>query len=175
MRSLTSSTGVLLAATVSAALLTGCGSSSDDSGLPSVSTSAQTRSGGGATSATPSGQAYTQCMRDHGVQMADPDPKTGQPKFDSSVNTNSATVKTALTACKNLLPAGTRGGADTKNLGPYLAFAKCMRQHGLPEFPDPQPGPKGLFPDSGVDRNSPAFQKASTACQSFLDKAGNQP
>ncbi|MGF7237897.1 MAG: hypothetical protein ACQSGP_23490, partial [Frankia sp.] len=123
-------------------------------------------------SVAPSAQAYTQCMRDHGVQMSDPDPKTGQPKFDPSVSPNSATVKAALAACKDLLPAGTRGGGITQNMGAYLAFSACMRQHGLPGFPDPQPGPKGLFPDTGIDRDSPTFQKAATACQSFLDQAG---
>jgi hypothetical protein len=157
---------VIATTMITVTLVSGC-SSSAPSGLPSVSSAKS-------ASTTPAADAasYTQCMRDHGVQMADPDPTTGQPKFDPSVNPDDATVKAALAACQQLLPAGTRSGANSQDLDAYLAFAKCMRANGLPDFPDPQPGPDGLFPNSGVDRNSPTYQKAATACQKYLDQAG---
>lgn len=42
-----------------------------------------------------------------------------------------------------------------------VAFADCMRAHGISNFPDP--GPNGINL-SGVDTQSPAFQSAHEAC-----------
>lgn len=68
-------------------------------------------------------------------------------------NTTTATPSTT---------SGTQGNA--------VAFARCMRSHGISDFPDPNS--QGLFvmnpgqhPD--LDRNSPTFQSASTACESL--------
>lgn len=48
-----------------------------------------------------------------------------------------------------------------------LAFAQCIRDHGLPDFPDPKDS--GISLDgSGVDINSPAFKAAKEACESLL-------
>jgi hypothetical protein len=52
-----------------------------------------------------------------------------------------------------------------------LAYAKCMRSHGIPNFPDPtvqdNAGSKGVgfSMPSGVDPHSPQFQSASKTCQ----------
>jgi len=63
-----------------------------------------------------------------------------------------------------------------------LAFAKCMRTHGLPRFPDPlASAPRGsgpivalggmLFkPGQGLDPQSPAFQEAASRCGVDLPK-----
>jgi len=55
----------------------------------------------------------------------------------------------------------TGGGTSSQGLstaGSYtLAFARCMRAHGVPKFPDPG-GPIG--PGSGFDPGSPSFQAA---------------
>lgn len=51
-----------------------------------------------------------------------------------------------------------------------VTFAKCMRTHGDPSFPDP--GPDGGFPnDNGsLRKNSPQFKKAQAACKSQAPK-----
>lgn len=52
-------------------------------------------------------------------------------------------------------------------------FAQCMRDNGV-DVPDP--GPDGKFGDwgsSGIDRSSPAFQKAMEACQDELPGGGD--
>jgi len=41
-----------------------------------------------------------------------------------------------------------------------LAFAECMRAHGVPKFPDPDGKAGQLGPGSGVDPTSQAFQAA---------------
>ena len=44
-----------------------------------------------------------------------------------------------------------------------LAFAACMRSHGLPDFPDPG----STFP-ADIDENSLAYGAAARACRSLL-------
>ncbi|WP_152362263.1 hypothetical protein [Microlunatus speluncae] len=121
-------------------------------------------------SQSPDAYAYAACMRDHGIDMADPDPQTGLPTVGDGVDPESAAFKEAHQACGDLLPGGIRGQSDDTGIDSYLEFAKCMRENGMPDFPDPQPGSgQGMFP--GTDRNDPAFGKASEACQHIL--AGN--
>jgi hypothetical protein len=161
----TSLAGLIAGVALTGGLAAGCGSGSSGSGLPAVSGTGKASP----TGTTASAVAYTQCMRGHGVNMADPDPSTGMPKLGASVDPGDPSVKAALSACKSLLPSGTRTGSSPADMTVYLAYAKCMRGNGLPDFPDPHPGPNGIFPDSGVDRDSAAFQQASAACQHVLD------
>ncbi|MFF0445137.1 hypothetical protein ACFYT4_01750 [Streptomyces sp. NPDC004609] len=51
-----------------------------------------------------------------------------------------------------------------------LAYSKCMRDNGVPKFPDPQQDGGGvrLTPGQGVDMNSPAYKSAQESCR---DKA----
>lgn len=47
-----------------------------------------------------------------------------------------------------------------------LAYAACMRSHGLPDFPDPDSS--GGFPMPGnIDPNSPRYQAAANACKAY--------
>ena len=54
-----------------------------------------------------------------------------------------------------------------------LAFAKCMRANGVPNFPDPKPGGGFEFPVSaGNDPASPAFRAAQAKCRKLLPGGG---
>lgn len=53
-----------------------------------------------------------------------------------------------------------------------LALAKCMRAHGVPNFPDPTAGGNGFELGPGLDLSSPAFKAARVACQRFLPVVG---
>jgi hypothetical protein len=77
---------------------------------------------------------------------------------------------TAASAGTGAASNGSTGGSES---GPPesqdLAFAKCMRAHGLPNFPDPSPGGgfqvrRGL----GDEPSSPAFQSARAKCKDIL-------
>jgi hypothetical protein len=71
------------------------------------------------------------------------------------------------------------GGSSSSTAGPLslsgvtdqaLAYAKCMRAHGISNFPDPtvQDNAKGKgvgFSITGIDRNSAQFVSASKLCQ----------
>jgi hypothetical protein len=53
------------------------------------------------------------------------------------------------------------GGQGTQASGSWTAaFAKCMRAHGVPNFPDPGGQGGQLGPGSGIDPNSPKFTAA---------------
>jgi hypothetical protein len=60
-------------------------------------------------------------------------------------------------------PSSDPGDAD-------LAYAQCMRDHGISDFPDPQPGGGDiqLEPGSDLDPNNPQFKAADDACKSLL-------
>ena len=73
----------------------------------------------------------------------------------------------AAVACGLLLVAcGTSGRPRPTAAGADLAlrFARCMRAHGVPNFPDPEAGGGGFQLGSGIDPRSPAFQSAHRAC-----------
>lgn len=59
---------------------------------------------------------------------------------------------------------------STGSQGNPVAYAQCMRSHGIPDFPDPNAN--GNFtiqagPGSDLDPSSPAFQSADNACKAF--------
>lgn len=162
---------------VLALALAACGGSDDDSGdVPSAGGSTTTV--GEVTEAdTSGGLAFTECMRDEGIEMEDPDPATGVPQFSGGAEaTQTPEFDDAMEGCEDLLPeGGIRGETDQDNLEQLQAFAECMRENGMPDFPDPQPGENGVFgSDTTIDRTSPAFQAASEACQDTLTGGGGE-
>jgi hypothetical protein len=49
-----------------------------------------------------------------------------------------------------------------------LQFSQCVRNHGVPNFPDPDGS--GRIPDPasvGVNQGSPQFQAANQACATY--------
>jgi hypothetical protein len=64
--------------------------------------------------------------------------------------------------------------------GDLAAYSACMRKHGVPNFPDPDSHGRlkitsGLSKGgqkTGVDVNSPQFQKAQQACQKLMPNGG---
>ncbi len=60
------------------------------------------------------------------------------------------------------IPGG--NGADA------LSFAKCMRSHGVPNFPDPNA--QGGIVASGLDVGSSTFRTAANGCRHLLPNGG---
>lgn len=55
----------------------------------------------------------------------------------------------------------------------FIAFAQCMRSHGVPNFPDPPPGGGIQIPaGSGIKPFSPAFKSAQNSCHKLLPGGG---
>jgi len=103
-------------------------------------------SGGNSTAAThEKAVKFAECMRANGVS-AFPDPDaSGESTIDgiangSSVDTSSAAFEQALSACKDLEPPGFTGTKVTpQQRTARLEFAQCVRDNGVPDFPDPTP------------------------------------
>jgi len=131
---------------------------------------------------------FAQCMRTHGVPNF-PDPAGGRIDLQVQQTPNSMTVngvqvngpafKTAMKECQSDLPNGGHPTAaqTAKAKSQALAMAKCMRTHGVPNFPDPQfqTGPGGgigvKIGGAGIDLSSPAFQAAAKQCGSIFGGA----
>jgi hypothetical protein len=126
-------------------------------------------------SSEPSPTAYSACMRSHGVpNFPDPD-SSGRIQIPegAAINPRSQAVRAAQRACRDLEPR--RGSPspqeDAQLQERLLAFASCMRSHGVPGFPDPQAenGHIQIQVTAGqVDPNSPIVRAATAACQSEL-------
>jgi hypothetical protein len=165
---------LVLAAAASALLAAGCGGGSSGSGVAQVaSTTTNTYSSSGSSKGNP--VAYAACMRSHGVPLF-PDPnRRGAISPGKGVDPNSPQFRKAQGACRSLLPAGIGNTtAGRSQLSPQqqallLRYAKCMRSHGLPNFPDPTSHGLALEPDQ-VDTRSPQFQAADKICRSLLPK-----
>jgi hypothetical protein len=71
------------------------------------------------------------------------------------------------TACSSA-PSGSTAQSQSAH-GQALAYAQCMRSHGVSDFPDPNNQGRVFLQGSGIDPGSPQFQSAQKACLS-LDK-----
>jgi hypothetical protein len=118
---------------------------------------------------------FARCMRSNGVPNW-PDPNSSG-VFDKSKLTSqqlgatSFRVQAAQTACQHLLPNGGSGpnAAQVQQVkAQALAFSRCVRSHGLPNFPDPDS--TGRIPDPatvGIDQGAPKFEAANQACGKY--------
>ncbi len=97
----------------------------------------------------------------------------------------SALVALAALAGTTCLAAACGGGgsASTTGAGTFqggtyrqaLAYARCMRAHGVPGFPDPSP--QGNFSDSQlrlIAQSVPQARGANLACRALLPNGGFQ-
>jgi hypothetical protein len=126
-------------------------------------------SGGGSASDEEAGLAFTECLREHGVEVEDPKP--GQNNIEVGPG-NDPTTKAALSACNGKLgSAGQELSSDEEEefREGALALAQCLRENGI-DMGDPEfLGPGKFHLDiSGIDTNSPAFEAAQEACEDKL-------
>ena len=194
MRRLPRRTGPVLALTVLAltVLLGACGGGGGGDGVATLGGENAAGAGdGGSGDHEPTKEEteeafrkFAQCMREHGVDMPDP-----QFDDDGGVMINGTATagseeqapeqfEAADKECRKHLQGVIDG--RRKNIDPEqeqqmqeqaLAFAKCMREHGI-DMPDPQFGGEGGqfsialgSPDGGgLDPNDPTFQQAQEAC-----------
>jgi len=127
------------------------------------------------------GAKFSACMRKHGEPNF-PDPNgQGVVQFGSAdgIDPASSTFQKARSTCQKLLPNGGRPTPQqqAQQQQQLLAFAACMRAHGIKDFPDPSNG--GLTirvnPSSDLDPNNPLFQRAQKACRRLAPGAKGTP
>ena len=169
-----------LAVMAGVALLTvACGGNSASTGSSGSPRAA------GATSSATNQVAFAQCMRAHGIPNY-PDPSSVSGPVDSSqLGVSDATYESARTTCNHMSPqphanAGLTTAQEQHVLGELLNVAKCMRSHGVSNFPDPNSastiwgsGGGQIFTlPSGIDPSSPQFTSARNACKSLMPGNG---
>jgi hypothetical protein len=158
-------------------LLAGCAAATDTNG---VATAAGTPTATVSAAATASGDAkdrdapirFAQCMREHGMTwFPDPQPDSHQIQIKVPPGQDKAKVDAAMKACQKFLPNGGPGGkADPQMIEQGRRMAKCMREHGLPDFPDPQPNGSVQLDRGklGAGPGDPKFDAAEKACARYM-------
>ena len=166
---------LLVAVAAVSMLAAGCGSSSDSSSTASGS-------GGRPSQAQIQREqeeavSFADCMRSRGVSDF-PDPTTAPREFKFSLSPNSPdrhspAFQSAAAACQHLLPdngAPSQAAAQTPaQIAAFLAFARCIRSHGFPAFPDPTSTGElthQMLASAGINIHQPAVVRVADACVS---------
>ena len=159
-----------LAALAMVALLSaGCSNAVAQTGNTTAATRAQ-------------GVKFAECMRKNGVrEFPDPD-ASGQLTIDaiangSSLDTNSASFKQAISACRDLEPPGFTGGKRSpEQQQAALKFAQCIRDNGVKDFPDPAPDAPLIdtnrIPSATTDGGISILHAAMQKCAGLAKDAG---
>jgi hypothetical protein len=121
---------------------------------------------------------FAECMRENGVtEFPDSNGSSDQEFVEAiqKLDQSSAAWKKAIGACKDLQPPGLLGGKATpQEMRERLAFAQCMRDNGVEDFPDPtNDGPlidtRRIPSAAGRGaRSIPGFQAAMEKCRDAL-------
>jgi hypothetical protein len=146
----------IVAAAAVALLVAACGGSPASNSTPP-------------SSQQPGALAFAGCMRSNGVPNY-PDPTAGGLVKESlqQLGVSSSQFQGAQRACRRLLPNGGNGPTAAQvqqGKAQALRFARCVRAHGVPNFPDPDS--TGRIPDpagAGIDQGAPKFEAANAAC-----------
>lgn len=141
-------------------------------------TTAAPAAASGSSGQTPLAQAeaYSQCMRSHGVpNFPDPvqTPSGGYGYRTAGIDGHSAAFQGALQACKDLPSPWQSTGQQLSSAQQqaWLDWAKCIRSHGMPNLPDPKFS-GGQVQVSGGGSSSQQLQSAMDTCKSQMPSTG---
>jgi len=122
----------------------------------------------------------SRCMQANGEPNV-PDPNGQGVIQGSGIDPNSPQFAAAMRKCSRYVGGGKAPTPAQQHAAEQkaLAFSQCMRAHGVADFPDPQfsaVGGGGIGirikvggpGSSGIDPNSPIFQRAQSKCGSLL-------
>jgi hypothetical protein len=132
------------------------------------------RNGNGATPAdqVEAARAYAQCIRDNGLpDFPDPDPD-GQLRGPTHEKENDPKFRAAQEKCRNLAPGGDHEKSDPATVEQMRKFSRCMRDNGLPDFPDPDPDGR-LRGAAHEQQDNPTYRAAMEACRQQLPGGGD--
>jgi hypothetical protein len=111
--------------------------------------------------------SYAACLRAHGANEPDPTfDQDGGPQWSVSPKT---LPPAAIRACGAILQSahlvGSRPPSATRLAG-LIRYAQCLRQHGIADFPDPDPQ-TGSYPTTHDPTREPGWPAATQACRSL--------
>jgi hypothetical protein len=126
-------------------------------------------SGAGITSSFPQEVRYADCMRSHGVSnFPDPSPGGGFNVRALGAEAQAPAFVSAQSACAKLQPGGPAPlRISGEQLYQMAAKARCIRQHGFSNLPEPtlvDGGAGTTNPPTGWNPEAPAAVKARKAC-----------
>jgi hypothetical protein len=132
--------------------------------------------GSTATSTTGQDKAvkFAECIRGHGVaDFPDPDAKGD---FQYGVSVSRSVWTKAVDACKDLQPPGSLSSKRSpKEQTATLRFARCIRENGVKDFPDPVNGEPVIntykIPSSNRPGGMTILNAAIQKCRRLMDKA----
>jgi hypothetical protein len=132
---------------------------------------------GAATTTTASGQQnaaavlreFVRCARANGMPTL-PDLRldsNGQVVVPEGTPDPPMSVERACRSIWERLPASASGqqGRPPADMQALLGFARCMREHGMADFPDPEADGRFPLPASLRGGKTPSFLRASRACR----------
>ena len=166
---------------------TACGGGSPNAGVARLGATTTTAAPAGATdgggpSSSGDPLKYSRCMRSHGVANF-PDPGASDSvirAFKSSGIFSSPIFMPASRACAkynggHLPTTQTTQVVSPDEMEKLLAVSRCMRSHGVPNFPDPNPITGQMGRPAGMQANSPTVLAALRACSPLARAAGLGP
>jgi hypothetical protein len=162
--------GVLLAVLAG---LAGCGSGGNPSTSASASSDAMSEE-----QLLTIGREYAQCLREHGIQVDEPTVERGKlrvplvgPPPQQGTPPAQPDIPATCRSIEDRLPKDAMGRAPVipEDIQKIERFSQCLRDNGVPEWPDPKAD--GSIPLNGtsVDVKSDRFQTAKKACQKYYD------
>ena len=178
-------TALALAGSIALSLLASACGGSARNGVAQVGSTPTTTSGASAGASRPRDDenvlvAFAACMRKHGLPNF-PDPRADSNGYhlrygaENGIDPRSPEFTNAQQACRRLLPNGGRQSSQeqAKELLAGLEYARCMRAHAVPNFPDPKVSSDGAIEfgigaKSHVNPSSPSVKAAERACQHVL-------
>jgi hypothetical protein len=149
--------GAAAALIVVVALVTACGSSSSDD----------------TASAADQEQAlqFAQCIRENGVPDF-PDPDASGRFSEGDHDPDDPALRAAQEKCRDLAPGGEhQNTGDPAFVEQMRQFSQCMRDNGLPDFPDPDADGR-LRGRPHELQGDPQFQAARETCREKLPGGG---
>ena len=133
--------------------------------------------GSGAATTTTSGQQaaaavlgeFVRCARANGMPNL-PDLRldsNGQVSIPAGTPDPPRSVERACRATWERLPASASGeqGRPPANMRALVGYARCMREHSIADFPDPQADGRFPLPQSLRAGKTPQFVRAMQACR----------
>ena len=120
------------------------------------------------------GVKFAECMRANGVaDFPDPEPDGD---FEYGVSVTPEVWLQTLATCKDLQPPGTLSGKRTpEEQSASLKFARCVRDHGVKDFPDPVNGEPLIdtykIPSSDSEDGMRILNAAAQACRDVMREA----
>jgi hypothetical protein len=147
--------------------LTACGGDKDE-GVATAGGAAPTASASAALSKDEQGRKFAACMRENGVDMPDPEP--GEAMRAELAKVDKTKLQAAMAACQSLLPGGGEGKLlDPQQVEQLRALAKCMRENGVEDFPEPDDTGKLRIEGNIAEmRESPQFKAAMEKCDDIF-------